>query len=342
MQFKDAAYEVLKEAREPLHYTEITDRALAVEMLSTTGLTPHASMGALLYTDTLKDNSRFRRGDRKGTFALRAEPPSDIKRQIDAINAQVRRTLRKRLQKMDPRQFENLVKLLLDEMGLDETSVTKYGGDGGIDVRGILNAENLSVIDVAVQAKRWKGNVGPKIVRELRGSLKIHEHGIVITPSDFTSSAKAEADEPGKVHISLINGGQLVDLLIEHHVGVANIEHTVHALDEDYWSEILGDDLIEHPSSSSTATPKQKPQATINFPIPIRANYQGQIFDAELLDIEGHVRYGGKLYETTSGAAKAVATDWKAVNGWDFWRFYDTHSGKWNNIGMLRTGGKIT
>ena len=80
-------------------------------------------------------------------------------------------------------------------VGLEETSVTTYGGDGSIDVRGTLNAENLSRIDVAVQAKRWKGNVGPKVVRELRGSLKIHEHGIVITPSDFTPSAKKEADE---------------------------------------------------------------------------------------------------------------------------------------------------
>jgi hypothetical protein len=29
-------------------------------------------MGTLLYTDTLKPDSRFRRGDQKGTFALRA------------------------------------------------------------------------------------------------------------------------------------------------------------------------------------------------------------------------------------------------------------------------------
>jgi len=334
MQFKDAAYEILKEAREPLHYNEITNIALEAGILSTLGQTPHASMGALLYTDTLKENSRFRRGDKKGTFALRTEPPSDITRQINAINLQVRKILRKRLLQMAPRQFENLVKLLLDEMGLEETSVTTYGGDGGIDVRGVLNAENLSQIDVAVQAKRWKANVGPKIVRELRGSLKVHEHGIVITPSDYTPSAKAEADEPGKVHISLINGEHLVDLLIENQVGVANIEHTVHVLDEDYWSEILGDDLIEPPSTTSPVTPKQKLKP--KFPLPIQANYKGQVFDAELLNIEGHVRYGGRLYETPSAAVKAVAVDWKAVNGWDFWRYYASQSGKWNRIGALR------
>lgn len=30
MQFKDAAYEILKQAGKPLHYEEITDRALEV------------------------------------------------------------------------------------------------------------------------------------------------------------------------------------------------------------------------------------------------------------------------------------------------------------------------
>jgi restriction system protein len=91
---------------------------------------------------------------------------------------------------MHPKKFEDLIQSLLVAMRLEETSVTPYSGDGGIDVRGVLNAEDLSKINVAVQAKRWKANVGASVVRELRGSLKVHEHGIVITPSDFTLAAK--------------------------------------------------------------------------------------------------------------------------------------------------------
>lgn len=91
---------------------------------------------------------------------------------------------------------------------------------------GVGDGENLNKIDVAVQAKRWKGNVGPEIIRELRGSLKNHEHGIVIAPGNFTSSAKEEADEPGKTHISLINGDQLVDLSI-FQIGFRFIERCV-------------------------------------------------------------------------------------------------------------------
>ena len=237
---------------------------------------------------------------------------------------------------MEPRKFENLVKSLLDGMGLDETSVTSYSGDGGIDVRGTLNAENLSQINVAVQAKRWKSNVGPKVVRELRGSLKVHEHGIVITPSDFTASAQSEADEPGKTHISLINGNQLVELLIEHQVGVAKEEYIVPVLDEEYWSEILGESQSEPEEHQPETGSEGKQPVEEKFPLPIQAEYKGEIYKAELLDLEGSIKYEGQVYDSPSGAAKVVAVDWKSVNGWAFWQFYDNQSGQWKNIGELR------
>jgi hypothetical protein len=43
MQFKDAAYEILKQAGEALRYNEITDRALAEGILTYPGQTPHAT-----------------------------------------------------------------------------------------------------------------------------------------------------------------------------------------------------------------------------------------------------------------------------------------------------------
>jgi restriction system protein len=330
MQYKDAAYQILSDTDKPLHYSEITDRALSRGILTPSGQTPHATMGALLYTDTLKANSRFQRGDIKGTFVLRTTPPSDIQKQINAIDTQVRKTLVNRLLKMEPRKFENLIQLLLDEMGLDKTSVTTYGGDGGIDIRGVLNAENLSQISIAVQAKRWKANVGPKVVRELRGSLMVHEHGIVITPSDFTATAKLEAEEAGKTRISLIKGAELVELLIKHQVGVKNEEYVVPVLDKEFWEEIVGEDAADHEKQDKKVVKRQ-----IKFPVNIQAKHKGQVFQAELLDIEGRVRYAGKIYQTPTSAAKAVV-EWKTVNGWDFWKYHSPEMGKWVKIGRLK------
>lgn len=242
MQFKDAAYEILKEAGKPLHYNEITNLAQAKGILDTTGLTPHATMGALLYTDTLKENSRFRRGDEKGTFALQVAAAKGIKQQIEAIQKQVRQDLCKHLLKMHPQKFEELIRSLLEEMGFDEAETTSYSNDKGVDVRGILRTNPLSTTKVAIQAKRWTANVGSSVVRDLRGSLRVAdaEQGLIITPSDFTPEAKSESESTGKTPITLINGFQLVDLLIQYQVGVKQEQYTVPSIDAEYWSEVLG------------------------------------------------------------------------------------------------------
>ena len=44
--YKNAAYKVLSESDEPLHYREITEKALEKGILETVGATPEASMNA--------------------------------------------------------------------------------------------------------------------------------------------------------------------------------------------------------------------------------------------------------------------------------------------------------
>lgn len=69
MNFLDCAYDILKKADNPLHYTEITRRALANGILDTKGQTLEATMGSRLYVDTKRSESRFRRV-RRGVFRL--------------------------------------------------------------------------------------------------------------------------------------------------------------------------------------------------------------------------------------------------------------------------------
>lgn len=70
--FAEAAYQILKQAGEPLTADEITSAALEQGMVSTAGKTPSATMGARLYVDlkTKGDNSRFVKVNR-GKFGLR-------------------------------------------------------------------------------------------------------------------------------------------------------------------------------------------------------------------------------------------------------------------------------
>jgi len=334
VQFKDAAYEILKQAGKPLHYNEITERALSANLLETVGKTPHASMGALLYTDTLKPDTRFRRGDEKGTFALKSQAPIGIHQQVDNMQIKMRQDLRRYLLKIPPQKFEELIRSLLEEMGFDEAETTPYVNDKGVDVRGVLRISPLSTVKVAIQAKRWKNNVGSSIVRELRGSLRVAdaEQGLIITPSDYTYDAKSEAQAEGKTPITLINGTELVDLLIKYQVGIKQEQITVPSIDTEYWTEVIGVSLEDADNKAQ----KEKRAGAIKYPLKIQAKHHGQIFKGELLDLKGAVRYEGREYPTPTTAAKVIVTDWKQVNGWDFWRYHNPKSNKWMKIGSLR------
>lgn len=337
MQFKDAAYEILKKSGQPLHYKEIAARAMEAGLLETLGRTPEATMGALLYTDTINPDSRFRRGDERGTFVLKIMASGTIQQQIENIQIQIHKVLRKQLLSMVPQKFEELIRLLLEQMGFEETETTPYSNDKGVDVRGVLRSNPLSIVKVAIQAKRWTGNVGAGVVRDLRGSLKVadSEQGLIITPSDFSSGAKEDAQSTGKTPIRLINGNQLVDLLIQYNVGVKKEEYVVPTIDSEYWTEILGVALVE-PETHMKGSKKEKAPFRLSFPINIQASYKDQIYQALLITPSGVVQWNDQHFETPSSAAKAVAVDWKAVNGWEFWHYQDPETGKLESIGKLR------
>ena len=171
-------------------------------------------------------------------------------------------------------------------------------------------------------------------VRNLRGSLRLDygEQGIIVTPSDFTPDAKAEAQSAGKTPITLINGNQLIDLLFQYKVGVKQEERIIHSIDTEYWTEVLGISLEE----PATAEIKKVRKPKVKFPLTIEAQHRGKTFTGELLDIQGKVRWNGQEYGTPSTAAKAIATDWKQVNGWMFWKYENPESDEWEYISNLR------
>jgi len=69
--FKLAAIKILKESKEPLHYDEITKRALDQNLIETTGQTPEATMNAQIAVDikVKKENSAFIRS-KPGCYIL--------------------------------------------------------------------------------------------------------------------------------------------------------------------------------------------------------------------------------------------------------------------------------
>lgn len=137
-----------------------------------------------------------------------------------------------KLSEMSPEEFEALISKLLCKMGFREVTRTRLSGDGGIDVRGTMITIGSGVIrtELAVQAKRWKNNIQSPVVQQVRGSLGAHEQGCIVTTSDFSSGARAEACDPGKAAIALINGQELMSLMMEYNVGVKETKVPVYTV----------------------------------------------------------------------------------------------------------------
>ena len=119
---------------------------------------------------------------------------------------------------LDDKEFEILVGYLLTAIGFEESQVTGKTGDGGVDATGILNVANLAKVKVFVQAKRYKrgSKINANVVKQLRTAIPVGGQGAFITTADFQSAAAEIAIEAGFPRIGLINGKQLVDLLVEH------------------------------------------------------------------------------------------------------------------------------
>ena len=234
--FLASAEKILEQSRKPMHYKDITEKALKKGLLFTSGRTPEATMNAQLVTELKRTKAsgkpaRFIRSS-PGHFSLVKWMRTDLPSQITTHNKEISKKVLARLKALSPDQFEELVGQLLAEMGFESIEVTKYHNDGGIDVRGTLLIGDVVRIKMAVQAKRWKSNIQIPIVQQVRGSLGAHEQGLIITTSDFSKGAIREANQSDKTPVGLMNGKQLVALLMEYNIGVRRKSHDLFELEE--------------------------------------------------------------------------------------------------------------
>jgi restriction system protein len=236
--FLEAAYKVLSEsgAQQPMHYKAITNAALDQGLLDTKGLTPEATMYAQIVTNVNKaeaegEVSRFVKHGH-GMVGLTQWEGVGVAIEIRQHNRSVRQQLLNRVSDMDPADFEELLGRLLAEMGFDEIEVTKYHGDKGIDLRGTLVISGGIEVKMAIQAKRWKNPVQAPEVQKVRGATSANERGMIITTSKFSAGARAEAERAGFTPVGLIDGEELIGLMVKHEIGVRRESQVVIELNE--------------------------------------------------------------------------------------------------------------
>ena len=171
--------------------------------------------------------------------ALGGADQQHIRELVKNQESSVRETLFDILLDMDPFVFEHLVKRLLEEMEYRNVEVTSPSGDGGVDVVADIDLGISSVREV-VQVKRHKANIQRKDLDALRGSLYRFDavRGTIITTSDFSKGTKDAAFATGAAPITLIDGQKLIDLLIEHGIGVRKHEFEMLDVDPDAFSDL--------------------------------------------------------------------------------------------------------
>lgn len=153
------------------------------------------------------------------------------------LEASARKNLREQILDMEPIHFEYLIKHLLEEMNYQNVEVTNPSNDGGVDVIADIELGITSVREV-VQVKRHKRTIQRKDLDALRGSLYRFNavRGTIISTSNFSKGTKKAAFANGVAPITLIDGDKLIDLLIEHAIGVRKQAIEVLTIEPDAFS----------------------------------------------------------------------------------------------------------
>lgn len=166
------------------------------------------------------------------------DPRRKVLRTLNHYNRQQRDVLKERLFEINPYRFEHLVRDLLEALGYDDVVVTKESGDKGVDVVATVQF-GVTTIKEVVQVKRHRGSIGRPVLDQLRGSPPYYKaiRGTIITTGKFSKGCKDAALYTGAAPIGLIDGDKLLELLIEHEIGMRKRSAQLHELDEQFFEE---------------------------------------------------------------------------------------------------------
>lgn len=134
---------------------------------------------------------------------------------VGDIEQNTRDYILKRLsQQLKGHPFSHFVAHLLQRMGY-QTRVSPEGPDGGIDIVAHKDELGFEPPIIKVQVKSVDGSIGDPAVSALYGKIGAAEFGLFVTLGTFTKQATNFATS--KSNLRLIDGDELVDLVLQHY-----------------------------------------------------------------------------------------------------------------------------
>lgn len=133
----------------------------------------------------------------------------------DEIEESTRDFVLKRLaQELKGHPFAEFVAHLLGTMGY-RTRVSPEGPDGGIDIIAHRDELGFEPPIIKVQVKSTEGSIGDPVVSALYGKVDTKEFGLLVSLGTFTAQARNFAKS--KSNLRLIDGDELVELILSHY-----------------------------------------------------------------------------------------------------------------------------
>ena len=170
---------------------------------------------------------------------IEPSPEEQMQAAFEELQGDLRAQLLVAVHKMDETEFEWFTNELMSRLGYGQAKTTPKSRDKGID--GKIYADRLGLRVIRIQSKHYAAGhrVSAPEIRAFIGALQ-GDDGVFVTTSTYTRDAK-DAAKPVRTNskIVLIDGAQLVELMIENNFGVqaTGTVYSLKKLDADFFAD---------------------------------------------------------------------------------------------------------
>ncbi len=131
--------------------------------------------------------------------------------QVNEVDQALLRSIRT----LSNQRFERFTVVFLASIGMTDVVVINRLRPGELDIHASMSVSDVVDVHFSIQALNWHRDIHGGDVQLLRGGMRIGDHGLMITTSDFQRGALEEANREGAIPIATVNGARLAELARE-------------------------------------------------------------------------------------------------------------------------------
>ena len=153
---------------------------------------------------------------RRDQIAIPSRLARDVEEEAQTIVAEEDdQTVLMRVRDLTNQRFERFIVVFLASLGMTDIKVINRLRPGELDIHAGMSVASVMEVNFSIQALNWRRDVHGGDIQLLRGGMRIGDHGLIITTSEFQRGAFEEATRKDAIPIATINGTELVTIAKE-------------------------------------------------------------------------------------------------------------------------------